>query len=357
MKIAVYTIAKNEEQFVGRWANSCLDADYRIILDTGSTDNTVGVAQQEGVSVYKQVFDPWRFDVARNHSLSLVPSDVDVCIALDMDEILLPGWRAALEESFDPGVDRYRYKYVWSWNEDGSEGLVYGGDKIHTRHGMSWTHPVHEVLKKQYKGSDEVQKWVTGLQIHHHPDSSKPRSQYFPLLELAVSEDPNDDRNRFYLGREYFFYQRFSEAKEQFEAHLRLSRWSPERAASCRYLSKIPGENKKAWLYKALTEDQSRKETWVDLALCFYEEGNWGGCWWACTEAMAITEKPLDYLCEAYAWGHTSYDLAALSAYHLGMYDKAVELGMVAVKMAPKDDRLANNWLFYRAARSSLNVG
>ena len=40
MKIAVYTIALNEEKFVERWAESCKDADYRLILDNGSTDGT-----------------------------------------------------------------------------------------------------------------------------------------------------------------------------------------------------------------------------------------------------------------------------------------------------------------------------
>lgn len=33
MKISVYTIAKNEEQFVKRWYGSCKDADYIFILD------------------------------------------------------------------------------------------------------------------------------------------------------------------------------------------------------------------------------------------------------------------------------------------------------------------------------------
>ena len=35
MKIAVYTIALNEEQFVYRWSDSAIEADYRFILDTG----------------------------------------------------------------------------------------------------------------------------------------------------------------------------------------------------------------------------------------------------------------------------------------------------------------------------------
>jgi len=33
-KVAVVSIMKNEEQFIERWAESCKDADYRILLDT-----------------------------------------------------------------------------------------------------------------------------------------------------------------------------------------------------------------------------------------------------------------------------------------------------------------------------------
>jgi hypothetical protein len=145
-----------------------------------------------------------------------------------MDEVLQPGWREALE-TIKPDTTRPRYKYVWSWNPDGSEGLTYGGDKIHARHGYTWKHPVHEVLKPE---GTEIQQWIDGLQIHHHPDSSKSRSQYLPLLKMAVEEDPRDDRNQFYLAREYFFHGEYGLAQYHFSEHLKLSQWQPERAAS-----------------------------------------------------------------------------------------------------------------------------
>ena len=39
MKIAVYTIALNEENFVKRWFESAKEADYLLIADTGSTSS------------------------------------------------------------------------------------------------------------------------------------------------------------------------------------------------------------------------------------------------------------------------------------------------------------------------------
>jgi len=345
MKIAVYTIAKNEEQFVRRWAESCAEADYRLILDTGSTDNTWVEAHKHNVAFSQRVFDPWRFDYARNHALSIIPDDIDLCIALDMDEVLQPGWRQALE-TMPPGVTRPRYKYVWSWNEDGTEGLVYGGDKIHARHGYYWEHPVHEVLKP--KDILEQQHWTDGLEIHHHPDPTKSRAQYLDLLKLAVEEKPHDDRNQFYLAREYFYKGEHGLAQYHFSQHLMRSNWAAERAANHRFVAKMRPYAAETILYKAISEDPTRRESWADLAAVYYHRQDWERCLAACQMAFAIKTKPLDYLCETYAWGPDPYDMAAVSAYHLGNMETAWEYGVEAVALNPNDERLRANLDHYR---------
>ena len=344
MKIAVYTIAKNEEQFVQRWAESCKEADFRFILDTGSTDLTIEKAREFGVECEYDYVHPWRFDDARNIALSWIPEDIDICIALDMDEVLQPGWRQALESIAD-SVTRPRYKYVWSWNEDGSEGLVYGGDKIHRRHGYHWKHPVHEVLKSV--GVGEIQDWVEGLEIHHHPDHTKSRSQYFDLLKLAVEEDPHDDRNQFYLAREYYFREEYGLAQFHFSEHLKLSQWRPERAASYRYLAAMRPDATEALLYRALSEDSNRRETWIDLAKHYMDVKNWKRCRMACREALAIKEKPLDYLCTAEAWGSAAYDMMALSYYYGGNSFMASYYGLKALEIEPNNERLKTNQKWY----------
>jgi tetratricopeptide (TPR) repeat protein len=261
-----------------------------------------------------------------------------------MDEVLQPGWRQALEQ-LPPGVTRPRYKYVWSWNPDGSEGLTYGGDKIHARHGYTWKHPVHEVLKPD---GVETQQWVDGLQIHHHPDNSKSRSQYLPLLKLAVEEDPRDDRNQFYLAREYFFHGEHALAQYHFSEHLKLSQWQPERAASYRYIAKMRPDSAEHHLYKAIAEDPSRRESWVALASVYHDKKDWVACRQACTMALRITEKPMDYLCEADAWGWLPHDLMAISCHHLGDTDEAFFHGSAALALNPTDERLQSNLTWYR---------
>ncbi len=352
MKIAVYTIALNEKHFVERWYESAKEADYILIADTGSTDGTVELAKSLGINVIDISIKPWRFDDARNASLAAIPADIDYCIALDMDEVLVEGWRAGFD-NLNPAITRPRYKYTWSWKEDGTPGLQYGGDKIHARKGYRWKHPVHEVIVTNQ--STEVQDWIP-LEIHHYPDHSKSRSQYMPLLAQAVQEDPYDDRNTFYYARELFFHGRFEEATQEFMRHLSLPRatWKPERAASMRYISKMVPE-KEEWLLKAHDECPDRREALVDLAEYYYQNEMWEACYKAAEKALAIKDKPLEYLCEEFAWGSAPWDFAAISYYRLGKFDKALQYGRKAVELSPQDPRLTANLAFYLKEQSLGN--
>lgn len=351
MKVAIYTIALNEQKFVERWYESAKEADYLLIADTGSVDGTQETATKLGINVIDVTIRPWRFDMARNAALAAIPEDIDYCIALDMDEVLLPGWKQELELALKAGWTRPRYKYTWSWTdpEETQPGLEYGGDKIHSRRGYRWVHPVHEVLHT-YGDVKETQGWV-GLEIHHHPDKTKSRGQYFPLLAMAVAETPNDDRNAYYYARELFFNRHYEKAAEEFKRHLGLptATWAPERAASMRYLAKIESENRAEWLVKAIDQAPGRRESLVEYAQYLYEQQDWSECLEVALDALKIEEKPLDYLCEDFAWGALPWDLAAISSYNIGDLEKAAEYGEKAVELDPANERLKNNLKYYFA--------
>lgn len=352
MKVAVYTIALNEEHFVERWYESAKDADYLLIADTGSTDNTLLTAAKYGIEVASIFVRPWRFDNARNAALALLPEDIDYCIALDMDEILLPGWRQELEKAFESGSTRPRYKYTWSWKdlEETIPGLQYGGDKIHSRWNYRWKHPVHEVIVPDR--IEEKQSWCN-LEIHHHPDASKSRSQYLPLLELAVKEDPWDDRNAYYYARELFFAQQYAKAFKEFKKYLALptARWNAERSAALRYMAKCLGDkDREKYLLLAKNEAPERREPLVDLALFYFDKNDWKNCLKYSKAATKISDKPLEYLCEEFAWGSIPYDLVAVSSYYLGYYKQAILFGEKAIKAEPTNNRLIENYKLYEQA-------
>ena len=350
MKIVVYAIAKNESSFVDRWMDSMSEADQVVVLDTGSDDGTAERLQARGAQVTVERIVPWRFDQARNRSLELVPEDADVCVCTDLDEVFHPGWRSALEGVWTPETRQASYRYTWSFQPDGSEGVVFWQEKIHARRGFRWVHPVHEVLEWVGEGERGPMVSVQGIQLDHHPDPKKSRGQYLPLLELSVAEDPEDDRNLHYLGREYLYYGRWDDCIRTLTRHLALPKavWRDERAASMRYIARAharKGERDEArdWYLRAAAEAPHLREPWTDLAMLLYEDQEWDGVLYATACALKIRERPRTYICEAEAWGSLPHDLRCQAYYHTGRLPQALEEARLALAAAPSDPRLAGN--------------
>ena len=350
MKIVVYAICKNEEQFVDRWMDSMSEADEIVVLDTGSSDDTVQRLRYRGARVEVEVISPWRFDVARNRSMDLVPEDADICVCTDLDEVFHPGWRALLEAAWRPGDSQAVYRYTWSFNPDGSEGVVFWYEKIHARHGWRWTHPVHEVLTWTGKGRPGRKVTVEGIQLDHRPDPTKSRAQYLPLLELSVEEDPSDDRNLHYLGREYMYRGRWDDCIRTLERHLAMPSaiWADERAASMRYIARswaMKGKRQRArdWYLRAIAEAPHLREPYTDLALLLYEDGQWDGVLYFTDCALAITQRPRSYICEAAPWGSLPHDLRAIAFFQTGRLEEALSEAREALTLEPTNQRLADN--------------
>ena len=350
MKIVVYAIAKNESSFVDRWMDSMSEADQVVVLDTGSDDGTAERLRARGAQVTVERIAPWRFDQARNRSLELVPEDADVCVCTDLDEVFQPGWRSALEQAWTPGTSQARYRYTWSFQPDGSEGVVFWQEKIHARRGFRWVHPVHEVLEWVGEGERGPLALAQGVQLDHHPDPKKSRGQYLPLLELSVAEDPEDDRNLHYLGREYLYYGQWDDCIRTLTRHLALPKavWRDERAASMRYIARAharKGERDEArdWYLRAAAEAPHLREPWTDLAMLLYEDQEWDGVLYATACALKIRERPRTYICEAEAWGSLPHDLRCQAYYHTGRLPQALEEARLALAAAPSDPRLAGN--------------
>ena len=355
LPVFVVSIAKNEEKFVRAWAESARGADGIFMLDTGSTDNTVAVAKECGVTVFEQVFSPWRFDSARNHLLDLLPQVDAWVVNLDLDEVLVDDWYGTIS-SAPFASTRVRYNYVWNWSADGSRGLEYHGDKIVRRFSHRWKHPVHEV--NVAVDGREQHFFTDRFEIHHHADNTKPRSSYLPLLLLSVEEDPTSDRNVYYCARELFYYGRNDEASAMFQQHLSMpeSKWNAERAFSMRFLAKIHPDRAEFWLLRACGEYPEGREPWVDLAQHYFNIAHWSGCYWAATRALGVRRQEALYLNEAVAWGYLPHDLAAISAFRLGLFDEAIIHGRNALALVPSDERLVNNQYFYESASTRVHV-
>lgn len=352
-KVVVYAIAKNESKFVERWVRSMSEADEIVVMDTGSTDDTVAKLQVGGVKVAKREIKPWRFDVARNESMKLCPSDADILVCTDLDEVLLPGWRAKLDEAWSEAKAKgvtpttYTYEYVWNFQEDGSDGAKFTYEKIHAPNVCKWKHPVHEVLEYSVK---KVSVPLEGVRLEHHADPTKSRGQYLALLEMSVREKPSDDRNMHYLGREYMFYQRWQEAIDTLKRHLDMpaATWKPERASSMRYIARCYGgignkAEQERWLWRAVFEAPEQREACLELAEFLYREKAWNTLVEVSVICLARERREMSYLTLPEAWGSRPWDLYSIGLWYSGRREDAIKANKEAIRLSPNDERLQEN--------------
>lgn len=354
MKIAVYTIALNEEQFASRWAEATAAADYRLVADTGSTDGTIESLRAAGVDVHSISIRPWRFDHARNAALALVPADADICVSLDMDEVLAPGWREALLAAWTPGTTRLRNPLEIDIGADGVAKRHFYSSRIHQRYGYIWKYPIHEVIAPS-PGTVEKTASTDRLRIRHLPDDNKSRGQYLPMLATAAAEAPDDDRLAHYYGRELMFRGQYEEAIVELRRHLSLPRatWKAERSASMRFIGRCykslgrMTEARSAYM-QACAEAPDVREPWHDFARFCMDDKDWLGGIWAVHRALAITTMPSDHTRDARAWGVGPYDIGSICAYYAGQEELARQWLTKALELAPNDPRLIKNggWIF-----------
>lgn len=342
MKICVYAISKNEAKFVKRFCESAADADLILIADTGSTDDTVKLAKKYGAQVPSIAITPWRFDDARNAALALIPRDIDVCVSLDLDEELQPGWREEIERVWRDGTTRLRYKFDWG------AGIAFYYEKIHARHGYRWVHPCHEypvpyLINEVYAQSDM-------LMVIHKPDPTKSRGQYLDLLAMSVKEDPNDPRNAFYYARELSFHRQWAEAIRECERYLALpgANWPNERCYAYRVMSRCYSElgdwaNAMRCARLGVIEAPGTREPWCEIAKIAYRLGQWAECYGAAMSALAITNRELVYTVDPEVWGAMPHDYASIAAWNMGLKDQAIEQARIALNFAPDDVRIAEN--------------
>lgn len=346
MKIAIYAISKNEEKFIERFCEAGKDADVIVIADTGSTDNTVALAKKCGAKVHEIFVSPWRFDVARDVSLALVPKDVDICFSVDIDEVLQPGWREEIERLWVEGTTQMHYRF------DGGNGLLFHHSKIHSRHGYRWKYPCHEYLVANVK-LPVRQVYTDKIMVQHQPDNHKSRGQYLDMLEMAVREDPTCQRSAFYYARELGYRARWQDTIDAFQKYLALpdATWKAERCFAMRHIGKAYeelGQNGISWLQKAAMEEPTIREPWYDLANAFYKRNMWPECYAAASMCVSITEKIPAHTMTPAAWEYYPHDLLALAAYNLNLKPVALKHGQLAIELDPNNERLKTNLQFYR---------
>ena len=213
-RLALVMIVKNEARSLARCLQSVQGVvDECIVLDTGSTDDTVAIAQAHGARVghFTWVDD---FSAARNAALAM--SSADWNLVLDGDEWLTQGHEALLS------LKRQKPEALWlaevasPFDDQGQSASSWMPRVLPA--GVRYMGRIHE--QPAFKGPRQR------LPVRVNHDGYLPaqralkgeRNQH--LLTLALQEHPEDGYLHYQLGKDHEVHDRFEPALQAYRQAL-----------------------------------------------------------------------------------------------------------------------------------------
>ena len=216
-RIALVMIARNEARCIVRSLRSVKPwVDEMIVLDTGSDDDTVALAQAEGACVH---YFTWTDDFAAARNAALALSTADWNLVLDADETLAEGSDALAALRTQPPDFIGRIDVCSSYAVAGS--AMQASSSWLPRvlpAGVRYEGRIHE---QPVSALPRVDLPIKALHDGYMPDQMQAKgARNRALLEAAVQSHPLDPYWRYQLGKDHEVHDRFEAAWTAYDAAL-----------------------------------------------------------------------------------------------------------------------------------------
>ncbi|MBS1913519.1 MAG: glycosyltransferase [Bacteroidetes bacterium] len=370
--ISLCMIVKNEEEVLARCLSSVRPlVDEIIIVDTGSTDNTIAIARGFGAVI--EHFD-WidDFGAARNYSFSKATSPY--IIWLDADDVILPSdLERLLELKERLHKDVYMLLYDYSQDASGNTLCTLYRERIVRREAdIRWQYPIHEcMITSTANTSERVDITITHRRTHAGAAADENRN--LRILEKAVAGDRyrNDARICYYLGKEYLDAGREEPAIAEFRRFLAMpDGWIEDRIGAQQRIAKgYYNLSRKDPLRATEYRSQARAEAklaramdsrWAEPhfilgSIAFDEEDYEEAIFWyeLCLRPAPDVLSPLD----SYTYGVGPLVQICISHDRLGDHITANEYNEHALAMMPNDRNLLANRDYFAAVLERQRTG
>lgn len=226
MNVTLYAICKNEEKNVEKFIKNSKRFSHTVVVDTGSTDNTVQLLRDAGITVYEHAQTRKKFDFAkaRNQALSYV--ETDWAFSLDFSEDIEGVFLEGLE-NFSEELTMFQHQRYDKENED-SEPVL--SNTAHTRFhrvkNYTWDYAVHEqprfVATEDHPKESKVD--TTFKIIKTTNDSVDKQLFYLSIAEREFKKNPKSTYYLWYIFLYYYRVKNFEQALEFGQEYLTISK-------------------------------------------------------------------------------------------------------------------------------------
>lgn len=205
IKLSISMIMKDEEKHIGRCLESVKDiADEIIIVDTGSTDNSIEIAESYGAKIYNH---PWENNFSTHRNQAIKYSTGDWLLQIDADEELI-GNKQGLKDTLARINNGYNGVSINLRDVCQESGTQFNASRIFRNGKIKYKRAVHNI--PVYDGARKHGSVLFGdATIIHHgshyqiskEESEKKAKRTGNLLLSSLKEDPNDYELLFYLSQ------------------------------------------------------------------------------------------------------------------------------------------------------------
>jgi tetratricopeptide (TPR) repeat protein len=209
--LSLCLIVKDEQAFLPECLGFAAGvSDEIIVVDTGSTDRTVEIAERHGARVLHY---PWNDDFSAARNVSLSAATMDFILVLDADERLAPGSAEVIRELIDAEAeDAPPTLYLPLIENVDAEGRGLGADHMprlwRRRPELVFTGRIHEVigvdvpnLRQAYEDRFRI------IHLGYDPviaESKGKRERNLRLLDRELADRPDDPMVVYYLAKERY---------------------------------------------------------------------------------------------------------------------------------------------------------
>jgi len=297
--ISLCMIVKDEERLLPQCLESVRESvDEIIIVDTGSIDNTVRIAESYGAHIY---FHPWEGDFSKHRNQAVSYATKEWIFQIDADEVLLAGCGKIVREAIkNESIDSVYVTIKSAFDNSRGEAAhnfirIFRNNGVIRYEGRVHNRIVGERASKIYP--------ITILHEGYNLPPEESRKKFdrtTNLLKKEIEENPQHPRAYHYLAASYLSENMYDEAIDAAVKAITLAEeqnypdfiylWS-HFIAGISYLKTNKVDEAEEICLRAISKSPKHLDSHYLLTIIYFDKGNWGELLYHSNEYLALLDR------------------------------------------------------------------